>query len=110
MDFEKAASPRAQNRRRSGEGFRSREEDEEEDSSYRSEYLLSVHPADIKRSASSVTKNRAPIAKPVRRSKSSLHRNNNTSVTNIQHGGPVTFVSVNNGRSVEDLLDRVGEG
>ena len=64
----------------------------------------------MRRSASSVTKTTsspgkpAPIAKPVRRSKSQVNhsRGRLSTVTSIQHGGPVTFVSVN--RSAEDLL------
>ena len=87
---------------------------------YKSEYLLDVAPelsdggggvsaTAIRRSASSVNSGaaprsqsastgRAPIAKPVRRSKSHVNGGGGTSnlVTNIQHGGPVTFVSVNN--------------
>ena len=77
---------------------------------YKSEYLLDVvqppvADQQVRRSASSVTgKNavggsggggvRAPIATPVRRSKSQAGASN--LVTNIRHGGPVTFVSVNN--------------
>ena len=51
----------------------------------------------VKRSASSVNaKNRAPIAKPVRRSKSTKNpRNSQNFVTSIQHGGSVTLVSLN---------------
>ncbi len=91
---------------------------------YKSEYLLDVAPelsadfggevdevsassAGVRRSASSVNSGarsqsastgRAPIAKPVRRSKSHVNGGGGGSnlVTNIQHGGPVTFVSVNN--------------
>merc|ERR1712113_76478 len=51
----------------------------------------------VKRSASSVNaKNRAPIAKPVRRSKSQRVVNPMQNfVTSIQHGGSVTLVSLN---------------
>lgn len=67
---------------------------------FKSEYRLSLNPTSenqggVYRSASSITsrpKGKAPVVKPVRRSKS--HKA--TSVTNILHGGPVTFVSVNN--------------
>ena len=83
---------------------------------FRSEFLLNVsgdqanNHAPVRRSASSVTtsvpsasspsssRRPAPIAKPVRRSKSQVNGNNRLSVAN----GPVTFVSVN--RSAEDLL------
>lgn len=66
------------------------------DRDFRSECLLQLESASagLQRSASSAgtsKSGRAPIAKPVRRSKSQLQR-----TTTIQHGGPITFVSVNN--------------
>ena len=76
---------------------------------FRSEFQLDVAPGSItgsglRRSASSAgttSSSRprgpggAPIAKPVRRSKSQLQR-----TTHIHHGGPITFVSVNNSDKV----------
>lgn len=60
-----------------------------------------VNNNNLNRSASSVTtrtKAKAPIAKPVRRSKSQLVQQRNY-VTNIQHGGAVTLVSLNSDSS-----------
>ena len=50
----------------------------------------------LNRSASNVTKSKAPIAKPVRRSKSQ-HFSSKSYVTSIQHGGSVTLVSLSGG-------------
>lgn len=61
------------------------------------------HNSNLNRSASSVTsrpKSKAPIAKPVRRSKSQLvHQQQRNYVTSIQHGGAVTLVSLNSDSS-----------
>ena len=58
--------------------------------------------SNLNRSASSVTsrpKSKAPIAKPVRRSKSQLVQQQRNYVTSIQHGGGVTLVSLNSDSS-----------
>ena len=69
-------------------------------------YPLVNNNNNLNRSASSVTsrtKGKAPIAKPVRRSKSQLVQPRNY-VTSIQHGGAVTLVSLSSDSSSGTVL------